>query len=150
MFMDKKLIAEIVRTCKKRAIAKRFHKKFPEKEMLIVAPVGVEMLEAALIALSENKERQTSEAYAYLKRLFLICAPQCEPLPDLLGLSTQIDNLIAGYRIQLSLMPDPALDEIATDMSLPQPRPMIMQAPQTAPHTNPDTTPPPASDNQPR
>lgn len=48
------------------------------------------------------------QAYDYLARLFKHCAPQCTPLPDLLGLCTQIDNLIAGYRIRLGEMPDPA------------------------------------------
>lgn len=49
-----------------------------------------------------------SEAYRYLRRVFEHCAPQCTPLPDLLGLCTQVDNLIVGYRIDLGLMPDPA------------------------------------------
>lgn len=49
-----------------------------------------------------------SEAYRYLRRVFEHCAPQCQALPDMLGLCTQIDNLIAGYRIDLGLMPDPA------------------------------------------
>lgn len=49
-----------------------------------------------------------SAAYGYLRRVFEHCAPQCTPLPDMLGLCTQIDNLIAGYRIDLGLMPDPA------------------------------------------
>ena len=54
-----------------------------------------------------QKEAQ-AEAYEYLRRVFEICAPQCTPLPDLMGLCTQIDNLIAGYRIRLGEMPDPA------------------------------------------
>lgn len=41
---------------------------------------------------------QSDDAYGYLSRLFKTCAPQCEPLPDLMGLCTQIDNLIAGLR----------------------------------------------------
>jgi hypothetical protein len=41
------------------------------------------------------------QAYDYLARLFVTCAPQCTPLPSLMGLCTQIDNLIAGYRIKL-------------------------------------------------
>ena len=49
------------------------------------------------------RERTKGEdaAYQYLAHLFAICAPQCEPLPDLMGLCTQIDNLIVGYRIKL-------------------------------------------------
>lgn len=46
-----------------------------------------------------NSEEQSSEAYQYLRRLFLHCAPQCIPLPDTLGLCTQIDNVIAGLKI---------------------------------------------------
>jgi hypothetical protein len=46
-------------------------------------------------------------AYDYLVRLFAVCAPQCEPLPTLLGLCTQIDNLIAGYRIRLGELSEP-------------------------------------------
>jgi hypothetical protein len=49
-----------------------------------------------------------ADGYGYLRRLFEHLAPQCTPLPDLLGLATQIDNLIAGYRIRLGEMPDPA------------------------------------------
>jgi hypothetical protein len=52
-------------------------------------------------------QAETDRAYAYLSRLFVVCAPQCEPLPTLLGVCTQIDNLIAGYRIKLGEMPDP-------------------------------------------
>ena len=49
-----------------------------------------------------------ADAYRYLVRLFEICAPQCTPLPDLIGVCTQIDNVIAGYRIRLGEIPDPA------------------------------------------
>lgn len=38
------------------------------------------------------------EAHAYLSRLLVSHAPQCQPLPDLLGVCTQVDNLIAGLR----------------------------------------------------
>lgn len=41
---------------------------------------------------------QAAQAYGYLSRLFKHCAPQCEPLPDLIGICTQIDNLIVGLR----------------------------------------------------
>lgn len=40
------------------------------------------------------------EVYGYLSRLFLHYAPQCEPLPTLPGLATQIDNLLVGMRRQ--------------------------------------------------
>ena len=46
---------------------------------------------------------EAEEAYGYLSRLFKFCAPQCEPLPTLIGVCTQIDNLIAGYREALCL-----------------------------------------------
>ena len=49
-----------------------------------------------------------ADGYGYLSRLFKHLAPQCEPLPDMLGLCTQIDNLIAGYRIKLGELPDPS------------------------------------------
>ena len=49
-----------------------------------------------------------ASAYQYLCRMFEHCAPQCTPLPDLVGLCTQIDNLIAGYLIRLVEIPDPA------------------------------------------
>lgn len=38
------------------------------------------------------------EAYVYLRNLVVLCAPQCAPMPDLMGLCTQIDNLVAGGR----------------------------------------------------
>jgi hypothetical protein len=57
---------------------------------------------ANAIALALDAARaEEREAYDYLRRVFEICAPECEPLPDLMGLCTQIDNLIAGYRIAL-------------------------------------------------
>jgi hypothetical protein len=37
-----------------------------------------------------------AEAHGYLSRLLTSYAPQCEPLPDLLGVCTQIDNLMTG------------------------------------------------------
>jgi hypothetical protein len=41
---------------------------------------------------------EAAQAYGYLSRLFTHCAPKCEPLPDLMGVCTQIDNLIVGMR----------------------------------------------------
>lgn len=46
-----------------------------------------------------NAKDQETEAYQYLKRLFLHMAPQCCVLPDLLGVCTQVDNAIAGLKI---------------------------------------------------
>ncbi len=37
-----------------------------------------------------------ADAHAYLSRLFKHYAPQCEPLDTLLGVCTQIDNLLVG------------------------------------------------------
>ena len=51
---------------------------------------------------------EAEQAYGYLSRLFVHLAPQCTPLPTLMGICTQIDNLIAGYRIRLGEMPDPS------------------------------------------
>ena len=41
---------------------------------------------------------EATQAYGYLARLFKEVAPQCSPLPTLMGLCTQIDNYIAGIR----------------------------------------------------
>lgn len=41
---------------------------------------------------------KAESAHGYLSRMFKGYAPQCEPLPDLLGVCTQVDNLIAGMR----------------------------------------------------
>lgn len=62
--------------------------------------------QAAFLAIAGPND--AVKAYGYLCRLFEVCAPQCTPLPDLIGICTQIDNLIAGYRIRLGEMPDPA------------------------------------------
>lgn len=39
--------------------------------------------------------KRERDAHAYLSRLLTHYAPECEPLPDLLGLCSQIDNLLA-------------------------------------------------------
>lgn len=39
---------------------------------------------------------KAEQAHGYLSRLFTHHAPQCTPLPDLMGICTQIDNLLAG------------------------------------------------------
>jgi hypothetical protein len=54
-----------------------------------------ERLSYDLLALRE-KGAQHGQAYDYLVRLLQHYAPQCEPLPDLLGLISQIDNLLVG------------------------------------------------------
>jgi hypothetical protein len=37
-----------------------------------------------------------ADAWVYLSNVLKAVAPEVEPLPDLMGLCTQIDNLIAG------------------------------------------------------
>ena len=51
---------------------------------------------------ADRLEAENAEAYGYLKRLFQHMAPQCTPLPDLLGVCTQVDNAIAGLKIDLA------------------------------------------------
>jgi hypothetical protein len=67
---------------------------------------------------------EVEKAHAYLANLFCICAPQCEPFPDLMGLCTQIDNLIAGYRIRLREMPDPAKPD--SGITVPRPEAAVV------------------------
>jgi hypothetical protein len=43
----------------------------------------------------------TNNAIGYLSRLFKQVAPECEPLSDIMGLCTQIDNYIAGLTTKL-------------------------------------------------
>lgn len=43
-----------------------------------------------------NPRPNDADAYGYLSRLLKHYAPQCEPLPSLCGLCTQIDNLMVG------------------------------------------------------
>ncbi len=40
------------------------------------------------------------EAHGYLSRLLVHYAPQCEPLPDLMGICSQIDNLLTALPAQ--------------------------------------------------
>lgn len=40
-------------------------------------------------------------AYGYLKSLLKNNAPELEPLPNLIGIATQIDNIIAGLKAEL-------------------------------------------------
>lgn len=40
----------------------------------------------------------SGEAHAYLSRLLTHLHPQCEPLPDLMGLCTQIDNALTEIK----------------------------------------------------
>lgn len=63
---------------------------------------------------TETSEKPDEAAYSYLSRLFKICAPQCTPLPTLMGLCTQIDNLIAGYREELSFAKSPTPPPVAS------------------------------------
>lgn len=75
------------------------------------------------IADALGKPKEAVEAHGYLSRMFKNCAPQCEPLPDLLGVCTQIDNLIAGYRIKTGehKAPYPLGDPAPADPTKPPP-----------------------------
>jgi hypothetical protein len=57
------------------------------------------LLHALDIKAGSNDAR---EAYGYLARLFVHYAPQCEPLPTLMGVVTQIDNLLVGRTAAVS------------------------------------------------
>lgn len=46
----------------------------------------------------QRTAREVREAHAHLSQLLTRAAPDCVPLPDLPGLATQIDNLIAGLK----------------------------------------------------
>lgn len=46
-----------------------------------------------------NALKERDEAYRYLRGIFEHVAPQCTPLPDLIGICTQVDNALAGARI---------------------------------------------------
>ena len=65
---------------------------------LIEATRRAETAEADLARLTEER----NAGMRYLARLFLNCAPQCEPEPDVVGLATQIDNYIAGLQANLA------------------------------------------------
>ena len=60
---------------------------------------------------AEFSEDDATRAYGCLRRLFEVCAPQCAAMPTLTGISLQIDNLIAGYRIKLGEMLGPAAEK---------------------------------------
>lgn len=48
----------------------------------------------------EKAEREQDEATHYLARLLTGLYPECEPLPSLIGVCTQIDNILAGLVIE--------------------------------------------------
>jgi hypothetical protein len=58
------------------------------------------------------KPSERFEAHAYLSRLIVHYAPQCEPLPTLLGVCSQIDNLLEA------LPPAPEVKRIREGMGL--------------------------------
>lgn len=62
------------------------------RAMNAVAPVEL-VSEGERLAVKER-----DEAYGYLRRVFEHFAPQCTPLPDLMGMCAQIDNVLAGAR----------------------------------------------------
>ena len=75
-------------------------------------------LEAETIKRARDEIVALRKGYDYLRRVFEICAPECTPLPDLLGLCTQIDNLIAGYRDVGNWIRDKAHDEALEEAAL--------------------------------
>jgi uncharacterized protein with von Willebrand factor type A (vWA) domain len=52
-------------------------------------------------------EQQRAQAHEYLSRLLTHYAPQCEPLSDLLGVCSQIDNLLTAATFDFGAQPDP-------------------------------------------
>lgn len=50
----------------------------------------------ALLARAERAEKERDEARSYLAALMLTYHPEVEPLPDLKGVCTQIDNAMSG------------------------------------------------------
>lgn len=58
------------------------------------------MHRVAPVELVSEGERLADEAYGYLRRIFEHLAPQCTPLPDLIGICTQVDNVLAGVLIE--------------------------------------------------
>ena len=73
---------------------REYHKQSVIRQM---EPEEVELLSLVTAALkwSNQLSRPTNgleEAYGYASRLFKSLAPQCEVLPDIMGVLTQIDN----------------------------------------------------------
>lgn len=84
-----------LRECREMEV---FHEQAAEaayQDMHAVAPVEL-VPEGERIAV-----RERDEAYRYLRHIFEHIAPQCTPLPDLMGMCTQIDNALAGARKDL-------------------------------------------------
>jgi septal ring factor EnvC (AmiA/AmiB activator) len=50
-------------------------------------------------------EQQHAQAHEYLSRLLTHYAPQCEPLSDLLGVCSQIDNLLTAATFDFGAQP---------------------------------------------
>ena len=61
----------------------------------------------ALLASGAAAPRVEDEARRYLARLLTHYAPQCEPLSDLLGVCSQIDNLLTAATFPLAESPSP-------------------------------------------
>jgi len=53
--------------------------------------------ESLISNLRRELREQAQEAHGYLSRLLTHYASQCEPLADLLGVCSQIDNLLVGF-----------------------------------------------------
>jgi hypothetical protein len=63
---------------------------------------------SALRSLAAERDK----AQGYLSRCLQTLYPNIEPLPDLLGVCTQIDNVLAGQQAEITLMLE-ALEKLA-------------------------------------
>lgn len=73
-----------------------------DAEQIAVAAYRAMHAVAPVELVSDGELRAVKErdaAYGYLRRVFEHVAPQCTPLPDLMGICTQVDNVLAGARI---------------------------------------------------
>lgn len=76
--------------------------------------VAKDMLRPVATAVAADTDAPDG-AYRYLRNVFEISAPQSTSLPDLMGLCTQIDNLIAGYRSRIAELEAPKPSEPTED-----------------------------------
>lgn len=65
---------------------------------IITTALDAAMVEVHPASQPEQEPEEPEQAHAYLSRLLMDFAPQCDPLPSLLGLCSQIDNLLTGMK----------------------------------------------------
>ena len=71
----------------------------PSREVPDLAKALLKSLEPSVEpAGASEPPSEAAQAHAYLSRLLVHAAPQCEPLQDLMGLCTQIDTLLTGLQ----------------------------------------------------